>query len=221
MPLTISSRTEVEIPHGDSPEPFRKQYTAQICDCSTFVLSTEPVHNSISTPDHSKRKQKCLEQCYDDERSYLRQMSKRAWITALPLFGLFFRNSHATVFYKKRQTLQECSRLHFTIIVINVTSCLMANVETPLSCCGKWYIDIDMQNISLLHPRSLHDLIYIKASDSSTVISFLCCFQEQAALDVSSTKLPRAYLPPLLTPTSPTHRCWMHIRMESYCVERD
>lgn len=88
------------------------------------------------------------EQCYDDERSYLRQMSKRAWITALTLFGLFFRNSHATVFYKKRQTLQECSRLHFTIIVINVTSCLMANVETPLSCCGKWYIDI-VQSISL------------------------------------------------------------------------
>ncbi len=41
VPLTISSRTEVEIPHGDSPEPSRKQYTAQICDCSTFVLSTE------------------------------------------------------------------------------------------------------------------------------------------------------------------------------------
>lgn len=77
-----------------------------LCQCTT------PTRFQLLTTANENRN--VWEQCYDNERSYLRQMSKRAWITTLALFGLFFRNSHATVFYKEDRPYK-CSILHFTI----------------------------------------------------------------------------------------------------------
>lgn len=134
-----------------------------------YFFFSRVVHNSNSISTSKNRNVR--EQCCSDERSYLRQMSKRAWITVLALFGLFLTNSHATVFYKEDrpyESVLDC------VLQSNQMAYLMANI---LWCCRKWC----KTKASLSHTPT-HCMFSYTLKPLTHLQSFPCCIPARAAL---------------------------------------
>lgn len=137
-----------------------------------------PVHNSISTPDHSKRKQKCLGAMLQRWEKLFETDVKESLDHSTTLIWFILQKQSRNSLLQRRQTLQDCSRLHFMIELDTVSHGKCRNATIML--WKRIHRYRHAKHLSLTPPLTV--LIYIKASDSSTVISFLCGFLEQAAL---------------------------------------